>query len=128
MNENVKALLKSQLWYLATQGEEPNAVPVLFKDVTDDGRLVVGNVFLNATLSNIRANGLIAVSACNGETLEGYQVKGRAEYVTEGPVAEKFKAMIPEATKGKLHAKGALVITPEKIIVTSVGPANGQEL
>ena len=27
MNENVKKLLKEQMWYLATYDQEPNAVP-----------------------------------------------------------------------------------------------------
>lgn len=31
---------------------EPNVVPVAFKDVTDDGKLVVGDVFLETTLNN----------------------------------------------------------------------------
>lgn len=54
MNADVVKLLKEQLWYLGTYSDEPNAVPVAFKDVTDDGKLVVGDVFLNTTLSNIK--------------------------------------------------------------------------
>jgi len=38
-------------------GNEPNVVPVVFKDVTDDGKLVAGDVFLETTLNNIRDNG-----------------------------------------------------------------------
>lgn len=45
MNEKVVRILKNQIWYLATCSDEPNAVPVAFKDVTDDGKLVVGDVF-----------------------------------------------------------------------------------
>ncbi|AFQ44277.1 pyridoxamine 5'-phosphate oxidase family protein [Desulfosporosinus meridiei] len=64
------------MWLLSTYSDEPNAVPVAFKDVTDDGKLVVGDVFLETTISNIRENGKIAISACNERTMEGYQVKG----------------------------------------------------
>ena len=45
MNEKVVRILKNQIWDLATCSDEPNAVPVAFKDVTDDGKLVVGDVF-----------------------------------------------------------------------------------
>ena len=46
------------MWDLATCANgEPNVVPVAFKDVTDDGKLVVGDVFLETTLNNIKANG-----------------------------------------------------------------------
>lgn len=128
MNENVIKLLKEQLWYLATYSDEPNAVPVGFKDVTEDGKLIVGDVFMDTTLKNIKANGKIAVSACDPTTMEGYQVKGTAEYLTEGPVVELFKQAVLDVFKGALQAKGALVITPEKVIVTTPGPDNKKEL
>ena len=47
LNESVVKLLKEGMWDLATCANgEPNVVPVAFKDITDDGKLVVGNVFL----------------------------------------------------------------------------------
>jgi len=124
MNANVVKLLKEQMWFLGTYSDEPNAVPVAFKDVTDDGKLVVGDVFLDTTLSNIKENGKIAISACNGATMEGYQIKGKAEYVTEGPVVDTFKKLVSDMFKGAMTAKGALIITPEKVIVTTPGPDN----
>ena len=128
LNENVRKLLKEQMWYLATYDQEPNAVPVAFKDVTEEGNLLVGDVFLETTLENLRKNGRIAVSASNGGTLEGYQIKGTARYVTEGPVVETFKQMVETMFKGAATAKGALVITPERVIVTTPGPDNKKEL
>ena len=128
LNENVTALLKEQMWYLATYSDTPNAVPVAFKDVTPDGKLVVGDVFLETTLNNIKANGKIAVSACNAATMEGYQIKGTAEYVTEGAVVDTFKKLVSDMFKGAATAKGALIITPEKVIVTTPGADNKKEL
>ena len=128
MSENVVKLLKEQIWYIATYSDEPNAVPVAFKDVTEDGKLLVGDVFLETTLNNIKANGKIAVSACNASNLEGYQIKGTAEYVTEVDVVNTFKKMVEDMFKGAVTAKGALVITPEKVIVTTPGENNKKEL
>ena len=73
LTENVKKLLKENMWDLATCGAGvPNVVPVAFKDVTDDGKLVVGDVFLDTTLRNLAANdGRIAVSMYDAKTLEG---------------------------------------------------------
>lgn len=64
LNENVKKLLKENMWDLATcAAGVPNVVPVAFKDVTDDGKLVVGDAFLDTTLRNLAANdGRIAIS------------------------------------------------------------------
>ncbi len=54
LNENVVQLLGSNMWDLATCAEgEPNVVSVAFKDVTPDGKLVVGDVFLDTTLKNL---------------------------------------------------------------------------
>ena len=58
LNESVIKVLKNGMWDLATCAKgEPIVVPVAFKDVTDDGKLVVGDVFLETTLNNIKANG-----------------------------------------------------------------------
>ena len=126
MNEQVVALLKSGIWDLATCADgEPNVVPVAFKDVTEDGKLVVGDVFMETTLRNIKANGgKIAISVYDGQSLEGYQIKGLAEYVTEGPVVDTFKNMVEAMFNGAATAKGALIISPEQVIVTTPGADN----
>ena len=130
MNEQVIALLKSGIWDLATCADgEPNVVPVAFKDVTEDGKLVVGDVFLETTLYNIKDNGgKIAISVYDGQSLEGYQIKGVAEYVTEGPVVDTFKNMVEAMFNGAATAKGALIISPEQVIVTTPGADNKKVL
>ena len=130
MNKEVKDLLESSMWDLATCADnEPNVVPVAFKDVTEDGKLVIGDVFLETTLNNIRANnGKIAVSIYDARTLEGYQIRGTAEYVTEGPVVDNFKAIVEKMFNGAATAKGALVITVDEVIVTTPGADNKKVL
>lgn len=130
MNENVLNLLKTSMWDLATCANgEPNVVPVAFKDVTEDGKLVVGDVFLETTLNNIKADhGRIAISVYDPQNLEGYQIKGSAEYVSSGAVVDTFKAMVEKMFNGAVTAKGALIITPEKVIVTTPGADNKKVL
>ncbi len=130
LNEAVIKVLKNGMWDLATCSDgEPNVVPVAFKDVTDDGKLVVGDVFLETTLKNIKANdGKIAISAYDAQSLEGYQIKGTAEYITEGELVNTFKSMVEKMFNGVATAKGALVITPEKVIVTTPGADNKKEI
>lgn len=130
LNESVVKLLKEGMWDLATCADgEPNVVPVAFKDVTEDGKLVVGDVFLETTLNNIKANdGKIAISVYDAQNLEGYQIKGTAQYVTEGEIVDTFKAMVEEMFNGAATAKGALIITPEKVIITTPGADNKKEI
>ncbi len=130
LNESVIKVLKNGMWDIATCADgEPNVVPVAFKDVTEDGKLVVGDVFLETTLKNIKANdGKIAISAYDAESLEGYQIKGKAEYVADGEIVNTFKAMVEKTFNGAATAKGALIISPEKVIVTTPGADNKKEI
>lgn len=130
LNENVKKLLKENMWDLATCSDGvPNVVPVALKDVTDNGKLVVGDMFLDTTLRNLAANGgRIAISVYDAKTLEGYRIQETAEHVSDGPVVAMFKAMVEQMFQGAATAKGALVITPETVIVTTPGAENKKVL
>ncbi len=80
-------------------------------------------------VNNIKANnGKIAISVYDPQNLEGYQIKGTAEYVTEGFVVDTFKAMVEKMFNGAATAKGALIITPDKVIVTTPGADNKKVL
>lgn len=48
--------------------------------------------------------------------------------MTEGEVVSTFKTMVEKMFNGAATAKGALVITPEKVIVTTPGADNKKEL
>ena len=127
LNEKVLEMLNAELWWLGTCGDEPNVVPVGFKEVVD-GKLIVGVLHLENTLANLEKKNSIAVSVCSGKTLVGYQIKGTAEFVTEGELVEKWKGISSGMFKGKMSTRGVLVITPEKVISTTPGPGNNKEL
>lgn len=126
LTEAVKKVLAENMWDLATCSDnQPNVVSVAFKDVTADGKLVIGDVFLETTLKNLQANGgKIAISVYNATSLEGYQIKGTAEYVTSGELVETFKNAVETIFHGAATAKGALIVTPEQVIVTTPGAEN----
>ncbi len=124
-SQQVIQVLKEQIWYLATcNNDQPNVIPVAFKEVTQDGNLAVGDVFLHTTLENIAANPRISVAASNASSLEGYQIQGQAHYYAQGEIVEKFKQQVETMFQSKMTAKGALVIVPERVIVTTPGADN----
>lgn len=130
LKDNVITLLNNSMWELAACANgEPNVVPVAFKEVTDDGKLLIGDVFLETTLKNLAANdGKIAISVYDAETLTGYQIKGTADYLSSGAIVDQFKQAVENMFHGAISAKGALVVTPERVIVTTPGPDNKKEL
>lgn len=64
-------------------------MPVGFKCINDEGKFFIAAVLLETTIENIKQNSMIAIAAA-GEGAESYQVKGKAELVTEGPEYEYF--------------------------------------
>ena len=97
--------------------------------VVDDGKLGGGDVFLQKTLENLAANdGRIAISVYDAKSLEGYQIQGRAVHETEGELVQTFKGMVEQMFHGAATAKGALIITPETVIVTTPGKDNKKVL
>lgn len=57
-----------------------------------------------------------------------YGVIRKAEYMTEGAFVGTFKAMVEKMFHGAATAKGALIITLEKVIVTPPGADNKKEI
>jgi hypothetical protein len=48
LNRDVKELLNdAKIWIIATMDESPNAIPVLFKKITDEDDLILFDVFMN---------------------------------------------------------------------------------
>lgn len=64
----------------------------------------------------------------DAKTLEGYQIRGRGRARLGRPVVAMFKAMVEQMFQGAATAKGALVITPETVIVTTPGAENKKVL
>ncbi len=126
LNNDVKVLLNDEkIWILSTMGDTPNAIPVLFKKVSDDDTLILFDVFMKESIKNIQKNAKIAVTVYDLNTLTGYQLKGIAQYSASAVFIKEGNAM----TKNfNLETKGAVIISIENIIVLSPGPDNGKIL
>ena len=121
MNANVKAILEGNICFLGTMGETVNVVPIHYKHVTEDGNIVMVDNYMLKTKANVLANGLATVSAY-GKDSEGYQVKGKAVYLSEGELFDKCAAMFD------IPVKGVVYITSEEVYVTTPGENAGKKL
>lgn len=88
-----------------------NVVPVSSIKIVA-GKIWLINYFMEKTLENILKNGNIAL-VCWGKMM-GYQIKGKAFYVTEGQDFDEatkwIKSVLP-----KRVVKGLIILTPEEI-------------
>ena len=129
LSENVKRVLNECMWDLATCADGiPNVVPIGMKFVTEDGKLAIADNFMVVTAANVKANPNVAISAYDLKTMEAFQIKGTAEYITEGPILEAFKPIAEQLFKGAIYPKGAVVVTPTQIKNMAPGPDNNKEL
>ena len=129
LDEKVKKVFEGQaLWSFATCGTEPDVSVIGFKELRDDGTIVLCDVMMKHALENIAKNGRASVLAVDQDSMAAYMVSGSAVYQTSGPVFEEWKANADAMTGGRMPAKGVVIITPERIVDKSAGKHNGEEL
>lgn len=129
LSDRVKALLDSQpLWYVGTFSKEPEVTAIGFKEILEDGKLLLCDVFMKKTYDNILANGKVCIMVASADTMEAYQINGTAEYITEGPHMETWKENASAFSGGKLAPKGIVLVTPESVRVSAPSKTNGKVL
>lgn len=96
-------------------GESANVVPVSKIKVIDN-KIWLVNYFMGKTIENIRQNPSVSLACWKG--LEGYQIKGEVEYLTEGEI---FSAVVAEAAieYPDRTVQGVLVLTAQELFDVS---------
>jgi len=106
-----KFILSADSKALATYGKNLNVVPVSSVKVVN-GNIWLINYFMDKTLTNILINQSVAFVCW--KKMMGYQIKGIAEYKTEGEdfnnAIEWIKEILPERV-----VKGLVILIPEEI-------------
>jgi predicted pyridoxine 5'-phosphate oxidase superfamily flavin-nucleotide-binding protein len=93
MSNEIMQMLDENLVYLATSTLEgkPNVVPIGLCQAISDKQLIIIDVMFDKTRKNLEANPMVAISFTDLKRWQSYQLKGRAEIHTEGPVFERMK-------------------------------------
>lgn len=110
----IKTLIENNPVALATitNDNKPNVIGVAFVKVISDSEILITDNYMNQTKKDIIGNNSVCLIVWDSD-LKGYKIIGKAEYFTEGKWKESVEKM--KENKG-LPAKGALLITVEKII------------
>lgn len=117
INEELKTLIEENALGFATADENgnPHCIAVGCVKVVSENQILITDDYIVETTKNIQKNPSVALAVWNKEWREdcvGYELKGTAEYFTEGKWYEIMKQN-PE-TEGEPR-KGAIVVTIEKI-------------
>ncbi|NOZ58070.1 MAG: hypothetical protein GXO66_00605 [Euryarchaeota archaeon] len=112
------------VWVATSSDGVPHLAPVCFVRVLEDGRLLIGSVFLVRTERNLEENPRIALGvAFRRGGWDGYLIRGRAQVLREGELLESFRREVLERTGGKRRLRSALLVSVEEVY--SLAPGYG---
>ena len=124
LNERVSALFnKTKNCTLSTNGEYPNTIVIMFKEINAQGEILLCDVFMNKTLANLEKDAHVSVVVYEG--LEGYQIKGTARWTDDDDLVAAGNA---KTSQFGLMTKGVVIVTPESAEVLTPGPEVGKSL
>lgn len=113
ITDRQKKLIEEQILALATADlNRPNVVAVGCCQVVDKDKILITDNFMNKTKKNLLKNSKIALAVWSEDGKEGYQFKGRAQYLTSG----RWKKIVDKDPNNKgLAHKAAVLITVNEI-------------
>ncbi len=111
---SIKKIIEENALALATVDEKDNPHCIAVGDVkVVNDIILIGDIYMKKTIKNIKRNNKVALVVWDRnweENCEGYQIKGKAEYFTNG----KWWELVKKIHKG-FQAKGAIVVKVNKI-------------
>ena len=114
INQKIKDLLEKKVVAFSTVGSDfgPNVIAVSFPKVVDRNKILITDNLMNKTRENILKNKKVSIAVWNEDPEIGYQLKGEAEYITDGD----WKNLVDNMDNNKdfVH-KAAIVITVYEI-------------
>lgn len=119
INEGMKKMIEENAMGFATidKSGNPHNIAVGYVQVISENQLLITNNYLVETVENIRKNPNVSLIVWMKEWKEnciGYELKGRAEYFTEGKWVDMIKKL--PINEGE-PCKGAILVTINKVKV-----------
>ncbi|MDR1312889.1 MAG: pyridoxamine 5'-phosphate oxidase family protein [Deltaproteobacteria bacterium] len=128
LTPEIKDFLAGKLAWVGTADKAgvPNLAPKGSLKVLDDEHLVFADLFSLKTRKALEENPQVAVAVIDKMT--GYQIKGKAELASSGPVFEAVSKGVKEAMPDLPGPKYAVMITVDSVYSLSPGPDAGKKL
>jgi predicted pyridoxine 5'-phosphate oxidase superfamily flavin-nucleotide-binding protein len=102
----------------------PNVAPMRQVWWVGEKCLVIGDMFMKATATNVRSMGRVCLAAYDPETGQSWKMTGMATYETEGPNYDMAQAELQKKKPDK-RFKGVVVFTVQAVYDQAPGPNAG---
>lgn len=140
----MKEVLKSNVCYFATSSKDgkPNVVPMGFVEAVDDSEIMIVDVYMNKTRTNLAENDQVALAVTDLNRREAYQFKGKARTIYSGELfdkavtiakrwlerkknrlQERFEKTNDPAIKAKLETINDSELVPNAVVLIAVKEA-----
>lgn len=128
--KDLQEFVKGKLGWVATACPEgmPNVTPKGTIQVLDDTTIIFADLFSLKTRDNLKRNPKVAVTVVDTEKFKGYQFKGKAELIDDGPLFEKVKEELKQAPMQLPEPKYVAKITVDEVYDQSPGPDAGKKI
>ena len=128
--KQVQEFMPGKMGWVATATREgvPNVTPKGTVQVLDDQHIIFADLFSLKTRQNLEQNPQVAVTVVDPATAKGYQLKGKAELISSGPLYEDMAAKLKQSSASLPPVKYVVKITVEAIYDQSVGPGAGKQI
>jgi hypothetical protein len=103
LTEHVRQLIKQHpVAFVATSDDQnrPNVSPKGVLQILDDDKVVFADLFSEKTRANLQANPCMALAVVDAQAFEGYQMKGQAELLDQGPLYERVADLLARSSYG----------------------------
>lgn len=130
LSEAVKAALAAmRIVPVATTSADgmPNVVPLRFVRIVDEETIVIADNYMSKSARNLAENPHLALAVWDSASKQAFQIKGRAQILTSGPVFDETAAWV-SAEKPELRTKAAVLVTVTNVFVCQPGPDLGKDV
>ena len=128
--KEVQEFLPGKMGWVATASKSghPNVTPKGSLKLLDDQHVIFADLFSLKTRQNLKENPQVAVTVIDPATAKGYQIKGKAELLTTGPLFEEMATHLKGSPRGLPPLQYLVKITVESVYDQSVGPEAGKQI
>ncbi|MDI9624445.1 MAG: pyridoxamine 5'-phosphate oxidase family protein [Methanothermobacter sp.] len=128
LTDEMKEAIEKNLVFVATASSDgtPNVVPIGFTRPIDDKRILIVDVFMKKTLSNLEENPKMSIIVQNAKE-HPYQFKGVAQIFKSGKFFEEAVEWA-QNVMSEVEPKSAILMTIEEIYSVKPGPDAGKRI
>ena len=128
--KHVQEFLPGKMGWVATAtlNGEPNVTPKGSVQLLDDQHVIFADLFSLKTRRNLEQNPKVAVTVIEPNGTNGYQLKGKAELLSSGPLYEQVAVQVKQKMPNLPPPKYVVKIAVEAVYDQSVGPNAGKQI